>query len=65
MIEITEGKITIRTEEDGRIFRRTAMRLNGTGQYGTLVGELKGIRAYVREREGQVHVILTDEDLYE
>ena len=58
-----EGLIELRSK--GSIFRRVAMRLAGGGQYGTIVGELDGIRVYVREREGRVIVILTDEDLYE
>jgi hypothetical protein len=67
VIEQAEGNITVKVKEkDGtRIFRRNAMRLNGGGTHTTLIGELDGVRCYVRERDGRVHVIMTDEDLYE
>jgi len=65
MNEQTEGLATISVSGDGRAFRRVAMRLDNRGQFTTLVGELDGVRAYVRERDGKVQVILSKEDLYE
>lgn len=51
---------------ESRIFKRRAMRpfaQGGARHECMLVGELDGVRAYVVEREGQVHIVLTRQDL--
>ena len=66
MITEAEGNVELAVQENAgtRIFRRHAMRVSGQ-TYSTMVGELDGIRAYVRQRDGKVFVILTKDDLYE
>ena len=65
MAEQSEGSVTVYVPERGKIFRRVAMRVNSGQSLPTVVGEIDGVRVYVRERDGRVHVIMTDEDLYE
>ena len=51
---------------ESRIFKRRAMRpfaQGGSRQECMLVGELDGVRTYVVERDGQVHIVITREDL--
>jgi len=67
MIEGTEGNVTLQVKDGdtSRIFRRNAVRVSGGATHTTLIGELNGIRAYIRQADGKVTVILSDEDLYQ
>lgn len=67
MAEGTEGDVTLQVKDkDGsRIFRRHAMRVTGNTTHTTIIGEMDGNRVYVRQRDGKIYVIFTDEDLYE
>lgn len=65
MAELTEGSVTVYVPERSKVFRRVAMRVNSGQSLPTIIGEVDGVRVYVRERDGKIHVIMTDEDLYE
>lgn len=55
--------VTVHATGDRAIFKRRAQKTNGTSECW-LVGELDGVRCYVRSDGGMVNVVMTHDDLY-
>lgn len=49
----------------GTVWKRHAYRVKNGLTLTTMVGELDGVKAYCRERDGRMKVIVSKEDLYE
>ena len=66
----TNGRVSLTLQAGGaagRLRKRNAIKKACTPQARReqwLYGELEGVRCYVRDEDGKVHIVMTKQDLY-
>ena len=66
----TNGRVSLTLQPEGaagRLRKRNAIKNAGTPRARReqwLYGELEGVRCYVRDEDGKVHIVMTKQDLY-
>lgn len=66
----TDGRVVLSVRDNGKAWRRRGLKTSSgevskpIGAIEMAVGELKDVRVYVTHADGQVHIILTTEDIW-